>query len=435
VHSRSRGVPGPGLLLPMVDTAESPSALDPAEVFTPRKPPSREMFTRRSEPDLHGNPGVQNSLRDALREPGGQVILFGDTGVGKSTLLQYVAEDVEMGVLSVQCRSKRSFDFHVDQAIREITTERDIEVIRDTSKEGGFEAGVSNVITLKGHVTNQKGQQVRVELVEREPLLALAETMESAELRLLVFDNFQNVDESERQAFAQAFEVLSDRAGETGDVKIVVVGIASDAATLVGGSGSVQRRTTQIGVPRMPDDEIVDIFKNGFRLLDLRTDGTALSHLVFYCDGFPYFAHLLGLAVARHVLDRGDDLVDRDTVLSALARTAKSVEASFAERVTLAFERGGHVQPRRRILQALCLSTEREWRSADVVNEYRRLHDLTQDPKFLLAALGELIQPKRGNVLSRSGTERHYVYRFSDPYLRPYLRMTHFTEPVQQRLW
>jgi hypothetical protein len=35
------------------------SPLLPEDVFTPRQAPSREMFTRRNEPDLHGNPGLQ----------------------------------------------------------------------------------------------------------------------------------------------------------------------------------------------------------------------------------------------------------------------------------------------------------------------------------------------------------------------------------------
>jgi hypothetical protein len=49
--------------------------------------------------------------------------------------------------------------------------------------------------------------------------------------------------------------------------------------------------------------------------------------------------------------------------------------------------------------------------------------------------LGELVKPSRGNVLARSGKEKHYLYRFSDPYLRPYLRMVHFKEPLQTRLF
>src|SRR6266542_1685858 len=92
---------------------------------------------------------------------------------------------------------------------------------------------------------------------------------------------------------------------------MVVIGIADDADTLVGGSGSVRRRTTEIGVPRMPDDEISTIFHSGFRLLGLEVEENALRDLVFYCDGFPYFAHLLGLAVARDAGRSGERYVTR----------------------------------------------------------------------------------------------------------------------------
>jgi hypothetical protein len=197
----------------------------------------------------------------------------------------------------------------------------------------------------------------------------------------------------------------------------------------------VQRRTTEIGVPRMPDEEIVEIFQNGFRLLKLKAEKEALRNLVFYCDGFPYFAHLLGLAVTRNAARRDDAIIDKETVLAALARAAKDVSASFPKRINLAFEAGGTVQPRKSILRALCLSSEREWRSADVVEAYGHVFGKPRDAGFLHAALGELVKPSRGSVLARSGKEKHYVYRFSDPYLRPYLRMVHFTEPFQTRLF
>jgi len=193
-------------------------------------------------------------------------------------------------------------------------------------------------------------------------LLALAETMQTEGYRILAFDNFRNVDQRERAMFAQALEVLSDRASETGDVEMVVIGIADDADTLVGGSGSVRRRTTEIGVPRMPDDEIANIFISGFRLLGLEVEENALRNLVFYCDGFPYFAHLLGLAVARDAARSGDGFVSQPVLEAALVRVA----------------------------------------------------------------LGELVKPTRGSILARTGKPKHYVFRFSDPYLRPFLRMKHF---------
>jgi hypothetical protein len=214
----------------------------------------------------------------------------------------------------------------------------------------------------------------------------------------------------------------------------VVIGIADDAETLVGSSGSVRRRTTEIGVPRMPDDEISNIFQSGFRLLSLEVEEYALRDLVFYCDGFPYFAHLLGLAVARDAVRSKEKYVARPMLEAALARVAKEVEASFPKRVALAFEAGGHVQPRKRILRTMCLSERREWRSGDVVEEYGKLFDQPDDPGFLHAALGELVKPARGSVLARTGKPKHYVFRFSDPYLRPFLRMAHF-QPLQTKLF
>src|SRR6266542_5549164 len=104
---------------------------------------------------------------------------------------------------------------------------------------------------------------------------------------------------------------------------MVLIGIAEDADTLVGSSGSVRRRTTEIGVPRMPDDEISSILASGFRLLGLDCEQNALRDLIFYCDGFPYFAHLLGLNVARDARRKGEKVISVPTLDAALANVSK----------------------------------------------------------------------------------------------------------------
>jgi len=186
--------------------AEEESALDPGDVFTPRQPPSREMFTKRNEADLDGNPGLQDRTRQALRERGGQLIMFGDAGVGKSTLLKYAAEDEGMKILSIKARSK-SFDELIDMAIREVTAEREVEIVRTSGSGAGGEVGISSHVTIKGHLKNEKGQQVRIDLIEQEPLLALADTLATEGYRILGFDNFHNVKAEDRAMFAQALEV------------------------------------------------------------------------------------------------------------------------------------------------------------------------------------------------------------------------------------
>src|SRR5690242_10218038 len=129
------------------------------------------MFTKRNEEDLYGNPGLQDRTREALRERGGQLIMFGDAGVGKSTLLKYAAEDEGMKLISIKARS-RGFDELIDTAIRQVTSEREVEIVRTSGRGAGGEAGITSHITITGHLKNEKGQQVRVQLIEQEPLLA-----------------------------------------------------------------------------------------------------------------------------------------------------------------------------------------------------------------------------------------------------------------------
>src|SRR5437016_834388 len=89
---------------------QPPLYREPESVFTPKTIVSREMFARRNEPDLNGNPGLQDNLRDALREEGGQVLIYGDTGVGKSSLLRYAADDEGMDHVSVDCLSSKTYE-------------------------------------------------------------------------------------------------------------------------------------------------------------------------------------------------------------------------------------------------------------------------------------------------------------------------------------
>jgi hypothetical protein len=254
--------------------------------------------------------------------------------------------------------------------------------------------------------------------------------MQDQSFQLVVFDNFQNVDDSERGRFGQAIEMLSDRAGSaTDNIKLIVVGIAEDARSLLGASGSVRRRTVEIGVPRMPDDEIREIFATGFRLLDTSVDRKSLNALVFYSDGFPYFAHLLGLNVAR-LVRRRDSSRAEDVVDGALKRAAGEVEQTFEPAVRVAFEAGGDVRPRRRILEVLSYSQSRELLANEIIAEYAERYGPVGDASFLHAALGQLIQTKYGTVLARRGPRGRFLYRFRDPRMRPYLRIAHFSRQL-----
>jgi hypothetical protein len=136
----------------------------------------------------------------------------------------------------------------------------------------------------------------------------------------------------------------------------------------------------------------------------------------------------LGLNVARAARRSESKVITSELVEPALGRAAASVEQSFDNRMRRAFEAGGEVQPRRRILQILTRSPLREWRSADVIAEFERVFETRDDYAFLHVALAQLTAENFGAVLKRTGRRKRYVYKFEDPHMRPYLRITAFRE-------
>ncbi|GGD90902.1 DNA-binding protein [Microbacterium murale] len=397
-------------------------------MFTPKTIVTREMFARRNEPDLEGNPGLQDTLQDALRERGGQILLYGDTGVGKSSLLKYAAEDEGLGTVVVECVSSMSHADILDALVRKVVQVKKIAMRKSGSVEASAtaEGKVPWFAKLSGTIKATGGVQSDYEIVEKDAIDVLAEVLPRVGRTVIVLDNFQNIKLLEtRELVAQTLEQLSDRAADSdgGDVKAVVIGIAEDAHSLLGASRSYGRRTTEIGVPRMPDDELREVLTRGFKKLSIVADGPIVDSFVFYSDGFPYFAHLLGLNVARTVLKTKSEIISDHDLAAALKRSATAVTSTYAERTRKAREAGGEVQPRLQIMRMLAASEKRVWSSADVQTMWAEKIGPRDEYTFMHTALAQLSTAKHGSILRRTGARKHYLYQFEDPHMRPYLRI------------
>lgn len=399
----------------------------PEEVFTPNAVATKAMFERRNEPDQFGNPGLQDRVIEAFRQQGAQLRVFGDTGVGKTSLITFAAAEVGRTPLIVECRTGHDYADLLEQAIRSIQGVRLTRYVRRSDVSASVEAsgGYKFLASITGKVTGNRGKEREFEIVDSTPLDLLLELMHEKAYSLLVLDNFQNVEDPRtRLSVAQTMEVLADRAPRSGNLQLVVIGIAEDAHTLLTPSPSVRRRTVDVAVPRMPDEEIQAVLETGFSLLDLRLSQGLLDYLVFYSDGFPFFAHMIGLNVSRAARADGFDEIRQTHVAAGLVRTVNEVDETYKGRVAKAVESGGHVQPKRHLLNLLARSSQRTWTCADAKSLWREhFNSGDKNLQFVDVAMGSLVREENGRVLARDETSAPYKYRFEDPHFRAYLRI------------
>jgi Cdc6-like AAA superfamily ATPase len=395
--------------------------VEPEEVFTPHAPVSARMFA--------GRP-VERRLERALTQPGTQVLLFGDTGVGKTSLLNHVVERRGRKMLRIECRARRTFDELLEPGLAKFG----VTAATKTTTSGATSATTSGelkVPLIGGLQQGVSGQNARTEEVSHyavDTARRALETCRDHKIDVLAMDNFENVTDSEvRRSVGEAIKTLADGHEEFHNLKLVVVGIASTPGELLLDDVSVIRRTDQIPILRMDDTELREIIARGARLLRISIPSEVAAEIVRASDGFPYFTHLLALHLVRLARDRGWRIT-RDLAAEAGRLAIDEVAPSIRLAVKKAEERGGH-GPRAKVLQLLAnlpMPKSGDWESNELADAYRARFERDNPGKalsFVYTALGQLCQEQYGQVLKRGGRARRYTYSFTIPYLRPYLRI------------
>lgn len=73
------------------------SQLTPEEVFTPARPVRDDMFTTRRHKRL------QERVEASLLEQGRQIVVYGPTGVGKTSLIKHICGRRNVSMVRVEC--------------------------------------------------------------------------------------------------------------------------------------------------------------------------------------------------------------------------------------------------------------------------------------------------------------------------------------------
>jgi len=407
---------------------------DPRTVFTPNVPPSDDVFTQREKENL------QKNVREAFLTPGLHLLLYGPTGVGKTSLITHVCQEMGIRYVRVDCSQSDHLPTLIQWALANVEPNR---TSGGSVESGGEASATGHVVGGKLSIKSTIGYAPRDRNLGDE----LIEVFRKRRYRLLFFDNFEDLagtdtaDES-KETLLRLMKYLSDQSGPVVETpKIGIAGTGSAARDLLAMSGAAARRTRELHVPTMSVQELEAILQKGEKKLRMAFDDASVAAVVRPSMGLPYYTHLLALLATQAALNRTSFFARRKTVMVEARDVADAQLAAMNQRMLQLegwFDRAcgteaGGFKPRREALFALAELEEESSSTGggrrsetlrgireSILARYPQVADRL-DAGALKTALNDL---ERARVVARQTFEgRADSYALADPLIAGYIRI------------
>lgn len=347
-------------------------------------------------------------LESAVSQRGRHAILYGERGVGKTSLaniLQLILRKPTRKIVYVRVNADPTDTF--------------------TSLWKKVFKRLSYVTTIDGNtIIKTIAEDSATDLSPDDIQLILSEFSES-NTPVIVLDEFDRIkNEDTTQLIADTIKALSDYSV---NATIILVGVAEDVSSLIKGHESITRCLVEIKMPRMSTDELRQLITTRYQRCGIETDSDAIWKMVFLSRGLPYYAQLLGMNAALFSISIRKLAVKHSDVDKALNIAISEVDQSIKEKYVIATSSmrgdGETLYPSVLLACAFAATDElgRFQQSAVTSPLNKIILGKSYMPSTFALHMNAFTTPERGSVLQRFGGVRNYRYRFTDPMMQPYV--------------
>ncbi|CAN7616110.1 ATP-binding protein [Caballeronia sp. LjRoot34] len=384
-------------------------SLEVSKVFTPTAPvDGKALFAGRHD--------QLRQVIDAVNQKGQHAIIFGERGVGKTSLVNVLAEFLPMMgarpaiTPRVNCDSSDTFESVFEKAFREIS------LVQQTQRTIGFTSPQNPPQQIDGR--SLVDGKFTPDNVRRA--LSIISTIY---IPIIILDEFDRLSDTVKHSVADTVKTLSDHGV---DATIIMVGVADTVSELIREHASVERAMVQVPMPRMSVGEIAEIITKGNHRLNLTVSEAADKTIRMLSQGLPHYTHLVCLYAARKTIEAGESEVGVMAVEQAIDQAVGNAQQSIQSAYHLAT-----MSPRKDnlfadVLLACALAPVDQMGYFAAQDIREPMQDITgrdyQIPSFS-QHLNEFSEDKRGPILKKIGTARRFRFRFINPLLQPYVVM------------
>lgn len=349
---------------------------------------------------LAGRGAQIDRMLDTVAQRGLHAILYGERGVGKSSLANTFAFKLLGGARTLDCipvNCHPADDFSA--------------VWRKVFKR----------LAMDGESIAQKYPRN----IDPDDVVIELGSFDLNTIPIVILDEFDKIaDPNVRNLVANTIKNLSDRSVRA---TVIVVGVADSVGELIDEHESISRCLRQIPMQRMAPKELAEIVEKRLPPLGMKIEPDALAHIVSLSRGLPHYTHLLAQQSAKQAVGERCLTVTITHVEQALtncvAETAQTIREQY-HTATISPRKGNIYKE---VLLAAALAQVDDlgyFQPSDLRTPLAKLLHKEDAPVSLFGQhLKNLCEDDRGAILEQIGSERKYRYRFVEPMMQPFVLM------------
>ncbi len=371
---------------------------------------------------LYGREQQLDQIKQAMFSPGRHVFIYGDRGVGKTSLARTAAfsyhPSSEGEPIAVACGTGTTFITLMSDIVAQLASRRGIAPSKDTTKTSFGVRGAG----FERTVERQSGRLPEIRDINTA-VEALKSLLAGSNPRNVVivdeFDQLKNKDDQQR--FAEFVKQLGD---QTISVSFIFCGIGKSLDDLLAAHASSYRYLEGIELPRLHWDGRWEIIDRSSEALGITVNQDSRFRVAAISDGFPHYVHLVCEKLYWHLFSVEEQVATAtpEHFIQSVRDACHSIESHLRLAYEKATMKDNDVY--QEVLWALADHYELKRNVDAVYRSYLRImekrgREPLERAKFV-SRLNNLKSQRHGSML-RSG-QRSW-YEFSENMVRGYVRL------------
>ena len=386
------------------------------EYLSPSEPIDREEMLRGRELEL-------DKAIKALRAPGRHLFIYGERGVGKSSLAQtvgYLYQSSDNEPIKVECSQDSEF-YRIIEYIAEEAIKHPKENIETTHQTRITAKILSYEYT---HKTSKNSVKVTVDSMSDAVSVLGDIAVLHSEKPVIIIDEFDTItDNSQRALFAILIKHLSDKKIP---IKLILTGIGKSLTELLGAHLSSPRQLPQLHLDRLHWNGRFEIIAQVARAFDIEISDDISFRIAGISDGFPHWIH----SVCEKLLIEAyeDQQVIKKVTLDHYYAAIREVITDMNESLRAPYEKATmkDTDDFHHILWALADAHDSQRQFGNIYKSYlaiaKELSIPPIDKSTFSRRLASLRKQSHGSVVEKLPNQLKW-YKYSESILRGYARL------------